>query len=71
MQRPVERVPLTVEIDRATYGRITVKLHHGQLSEMIRRFMYEMDLILTSDPSELSLWLYSGAALYLPGRKRL
>jgi hypothetical protein len=68
--RPTNPVKLTVEIDQELYNSVSAKLHHGQISQMIRRIMVEIDTLLKSpNKKEFHDWLYSSGELNLGGNR--
>lgn len=67
--RPQNNVKLTVEIEEALYRGVSSKLHHGQLSHIIRKILVELDVVMATDDGShlIYQWLYQDKPLTLPG----
>jgi hypothetical protein len=57
---------LTVEIPKTDWEKLEPHLHHGQISQLIRRFVQSLNQKIDEDRfAEIYSWLYSQTELNL------
>lgn len=68
MSRPKQPIKLTVEVDNDLYLSVSSKLHHGQLTQIIRKVMEQVNQKYQNDCSgEVYNWLYANEPIVLGG----